>query len=1203
MKKIIFALFLFLSFTELVFTQNICSLDPELQHFMKQKSGELVSVNIILRSQIDVDKLESKRQVYRNKEAKKEAVLKEFKKFSEANQSEVLSFLNAETRSNRVSDIKCHWITNMINCKVESSFIYELAQHPDIAAISYNKKEYMLFNEKPIKAEPVRGKVENITKINADDVWSYGYTGKGVVVAVLDTGTNIDHVDLKDHLWDGGSEYPNHGYNIVEENHDVTDFNGHGTHCAGTICGDGTSGTQTGMAPDAILMTVKIFDSEGNGNVNDIISGVEFAVENGADVLSLSLGASFPDMYTNTLYRRTFENLLELDILAVVAAGNDRDKLDEFPIPKNINSPGNCPPAWLHPDQRANAGGRSSVITIGAVDYNDAPASFSSEGPVTWMGSEWNDYILDVSVEVDPGWLCYDNGMFEANIGGSEELSWAVMFPPSKLKGCENGELTKISMYNRVAHDGDIEIYQGGDTPNDATLIHTQSYSCYGENGFVEFMLTTPLSISTSENLWIVMRTNDGEEYPATACAVTADPNGRWLGTSDASGGTYWYNLSETDMNYTWMLRAFVTNYSGSITTLSNDNEFGLIRPDISAPGVDILSCDFSSNNGFLYMSGTSMATPCVAGAVALMLEKNPDVTPAFICEALETTAKKLTDKKDNRTGSGRIDIMAAIDFISEESKPLLVMQQSSPKEITTGKNVDLEVTMTNEGTAPTEDMTLRLESNSQYVDIITKTANFGVLNPGEKKTASFTVKADAKTPDNHAISFTLRDNSKAAVTSNITYTFEENANGWTTIDANKDKHTWYHSSQASEHSSQTDENCMLSESYCNASKQAFKPNDYLVSPVKFNVSKETAFEFYTRLQDNKYPEYIGLAVSTTGNSSESDFTTVYEWEISETKSVREVSGWYICRGSLEKYEGKEVWLALRHFNSEDQFVIAVDDFKVSNYLKYDADDWTSTFSVKVNNECHAATDLKAEALSNSSIKLTWEASSTANEYQVLRDNVKIYTTKGTSYTDENLKSGTKYCYTVKSVCNMGLSDASNEACATTSKITVDAPENLEAKANSGSTIELTWDEVDDAENYNIYQDGNFINETDENYYLAKDLDADTKYCFTVTAVVDGAESEESDEDCDRTYEEEGVNELSSAIRFYPNPVENELYLATELRVEEISIYDIYGRTVSQQDKKTTSLQVVDVADLEAGIYFVKIVTDEGEAVKRFIKN
>ena len=87
MKKIIFALFLFLSFTELVFTQNICSLDPELQHFMKQKSGELVSVNIILRSQIDVDKLESKRQVYRNKEAKKEAVLKEFKKFSEANQT------------------------------------------------------------------------------------------------------------------------------------------------------------------------------------------------------------------------------------------------------------------------------------------------------------------------------------------------------------------------------------------------------------------------------------------------------------------------------------------------------------------------------------------------------------------------------------------------------------------------------------------------------------------------------------------------------------------------------------------------------------------------------------------------------------------------------------------------------------------------------------------------------------------------------------------------------------------------------------------------------------------------------------------------------------------------------------------------------------------------------------------------------------
>ncbi|MBQ4547821.1 MAG: T9SS type A sorting domain-containing protein, partial [Bacteroidales bacterium] len=82
-----------------------------------------------------------------------------------------------------------------------------------------------------------------------------------------------------------------------------------------------------------------------------------------------------------------------------------------------------------------------------------------------------------------------------------------------------------------------------------------------------------------------------------------------------------------------------------------------------------------------------------------------------------------------------------------------------------------------------------------------------------------------------------------------------------------------------------------------------------------------------------------------------------------------------------------------------------------------------------------------------------------------------------------------------------------------------------------------------------------------------------------------------------------GIDELSSSINIYPNPVDNELFLATEVRVEEIAIYDVYGRqAMSQQVNETTSQQVVEVADLEAGVYFVKVVTSEGEIVKRFVK-
>ena len=75
------------------------------------------------------------------------------------------------------------------------------------------------------------------------------------------------------------------------------------------------------------------------------------------------------------------------------------------------------------------------------------------------------------------------------------------------------------------------------------------------------------------------------------------------------------------------------------------------------------------------------------------------------------------------------------------------------------------------------------------------------------------------------------------------------------------------------------------------------------------------------------------------------------------------------------------------------------------------------------------------------------------------------------------------------------------------------------------------------------------------------------------------------------------------ACNIYPNPVEDELTIATEANVEEIAIYDIYGRTMRQQVNKTTGQQVIDVADLENGIYFINIKTDKGNIVRRFIKN
>ena len=167
----------------------------------------------------------------------------------------------------------------------------------------------------------------------------------------------------------------------------------------------------------------------------------------------------------------------------------------------------------------------------------------------------------------------------------------------------------------------------------------------------------------------------------------------------------------------------------------------------------------------------------------------------------------------------------------------------------------------------------------------------------------------------------------------------------------------------------------------------------------------------------------------------------------------------------------------------------------------------------------------------------------------------------------------------------------------------LDAPENLVAETLSTSSIILTWDNVENALSYNVYQANELITNIEETTFTVDGLEYNTEYCYTVTAVRNDEESDKSEEKCAKTLGE-SINELLfPSINIYPNPVEDELFIATEVRVKEIAIYDVYGRqTMSQQVNETTSQQVVKVADLDAGVYFVNVKTESGNIVKRFVK-
>lgn len=647
-------------------------IDSELREILEKNADDKVSVNIMLKSQIDEKVLQASSARATDKESKRQIVVEKLKEFSKETQHEIISILQAEEKNSGVTDISSNWLINMINCTASAEVIYKLAEHPDVFHIFYNKEEKMIWDEKPEPARSTTGMTANITQVNADDVWGLGYTGEGVIVAVIDSGVNYNHVDLKDHLWDGGEQYPNHGYDFVNNDNDPMDDNGHGSHCAGTICGDGTSGTQTGMAPDATLMCIKVLNNEGSGSLQGILNGIQFALDNRADIISLSLGASHPDASTSQYMRPIFVNVLEAGVVAAVAAGNDGNRKNLFPVPRNVGSPGNCPPPWLHPDQQANAGALSAVVSVGAVDYNDAPASFSSEGPVTFQNTaDYGDYTLDNF------WLYYDNGVYVTNIGtGSvSAVYWGASFPNTEAYAGKT--LKKVSIFDAedsgatssTPADVTFNIYIGG-TDAPSTLVSSQTLTFKGTDSFVEVELTTPVTIDGTQSLWITAYCNK-LSYPAAACAFTGKTNSNWISLD----GRTWEHLSVNESSYTWMIRGFLESSTGEMKMLDMSSDvsvenagFGLIRPDVSAPGVSIVSCDYTTTTGHVTMSGTSMATPCVAGVMALMLDKDPDLTPADICRILETTAVKLSDKKNNKTGSGRIDALAAINKVGVET-------------------------------------------------------------------------------------------------------------------------------------------------------------------------------------------------------------------------------------------------------------------------------------------------------------------------------------------------------------------------------------------------------------------------------------------------------------------------------------------------------------------------------------------------------
>lgn len=185
----------------------------------------------------------------------------------------------------------------------------------------------------------------NLPVIGTEQGWAISKGKENIEIAIVDTGVDLDHPDLKNRLVKG--------FNLIDENREPDDDNGHGTHVAGIIASETNNSEGTaGMTWYNKIMPVKAMGAKGYGTTFDIARGIIWAVDHGADVINLSLGNYQPSNMLEEAVTYAFSK----NVLMVSAAGNDGSNQPTYPS--------------AYPE----------VLSVAAIDYNGNRASFSNYG-------------------------------------------------------------------------------------------------------------------------------------------------------------------------------------------------------------------------------------------------------------------------------------------------------------------------------------------------------------------------------------------------------------------------------------------------------------------------------------------------------------------------------------------------------------------------------------------------------------------------------------------------------------------------------------------------------------------------------------------------------------------------------------------------------------------------------------------------------
>ena len=436
-----------------------------------------------------------------------------------------------------------------------------------------------------------------------------GYDGSGIVISIIDTGIDLNHPDLDGQIIGG--------YDFVDNDEMPEDINGHGTQVAGIIA---SNGNLKGIAPNSKILMYKVSEDGESVPSNLIIKAIEKSIEDGADIINISLGIN----QTNTKIDQAVNKAIKNNIFVVTAAGNFGPELS------TIGSPGINP----------------NAITVGAT-FNNVTSSLVSTFEI--QDKTFNVFPMvgtkaltePITSQIIFGKYGKVDDLLGNNFEGSilliqrgSDIEDEIVYFSDKEKNAANVGARAIIVYNN-----EPGIFFG-------ELIHE-----YVDEGYEP---TIPaLSVSRDDGLVIreILQSNT-------------------KGTLDV-----FYHPD------------FVAYFSsrGPVSPF-------YIKPDLVAPGAFINTTD--TNGNYKISSGTSFAAPHVAGTAALILQKNPELTPQEVKSILMTTTDIVYDQFNDRfpidvSGNGRISASNAINAELIIIPPNLIFDLSSANQIQTK---DLEI-------------------------------------------------------------------------------------------------------------------------------------------------------------------------------------------------------------------------------------------------------------------------------------------------------------------------------------------------------------------------------------------------------------------------------------------------------------------------------------------------------------------------------